>query len=254
MIQTNQEIPAASFNKIGRVIAVMSGKGGVGKSSVSALLACHLNRMGQKVGILDADITGPSIPLMFGLHSKSEANELGIFPAKTRNGIEVISLNLLLENEDDPVIWRGPLIAQVVKQFWEEVLWGELDTLVIDLPPGTGDSPLTVLQSIPVDGVVIVTSPQDLASMVVRKAIHMVQKMEKPILGLVENFSSIVCPKCGTPTYPFGQGKGEEEARKSAIPFLGSLPIDPALAAHCDSGKIEDYQNTRIDAVFESLI
>ncbi len=226
---------------IGHTIAVMSGKGGVGKSSVSALLAVAMARQGFKTGLLDADITGPSIPKLFGLNHQADIVNDKINPSVSKLGIKVISLNLLLPREDDPVVWRGPLIGGAVKQFWTDVLWGELDYLVVDLPPGTGDAPLTVLQSLPLDGLVIVSSPQDLAIMVVKKAIKMAKMMNVPILGLVENMSDMLCPHCGQSIDMFGKSKGEEVALATGIKLLGMLPLDPELSQLGDSGSIEEY-------------
>jgi Mrp family chromosome partitioning ATPase len=226
---------------IGRTIAVMSGKGGVGKSSVSALLAVALAKEGYRVGMLDADITGPSIPKLFGLKDHAHVINDKIIPSDSRLGIRVVSLNLLLPREDDPVIWRGPLIGGAVKQLWTDVLWGELDYLIVDLPPGTGDAPLTVLQSLPLDGLVIVSSPQDLAIMVVKKAIKMARMMNVPILGLVENMSGLVCPHCGKLIEMFGKSKADEVAAATGLKLLGRLPLDPDLSLLADSGAIEDY-------------
>lgn len=226
---------------IGRTIAVMSGKGGVGKSSVSALLAVALAKEGYRVGMLDADITGPSIPKLFGLKDHANVINDKIIPSDSRLGIRVVSLNLLLPREDDPVIWRGPLIGGAVKQLWTDVLWGELDYLIVDLPPGTGDAPLTVLQSLPLDGLVIVSSPQDLAIMVVKKAIKMARMMNVPILGLVENMSGLICPHCGKPIEMFGKSKADEVAAATGLKLLGRLPLDPDLSLLADSGAIEDY-------------
>ncbi|NLB72490.1 MAG: Mrp/NBP35 family ATP-binding protein [Firmicutes bacterium] len=241
--QTIETLPESDFNSINQVIAVMSGKGGVGKSSVAALIAVKLARNGYRVGLLDADITGPSIPKMFGIKSSAEAMEFGILPVKSDLGIEVMSLNLLLKNEDDPVIWRGPLIAGAVKQFWTDVIWGKLDCLIVDLPPGTGDVPITVMQSLPLDGVVIVSSPQDVAAMIVKKAMRMASMMNTEILGLVENMSYAVCPKCGEILYLFGPSRGEELAKSSGVPYLGALPLDPELARLCDLGQVEEYDS-----------
>lgn len=229
-------------SNINHTIAVMSGKGGVGKSSVSALLAVSLARQGYSVGLLDADITGPSIPKLFGLTINAEVTGDKIVPAYTRLGLKVISLNLLLPHEDDPVVWRGPLIGGAVKQFWTDVLWGEIDYLIVDLPPGTGDAPLTVLQSLPLNGLVIVSSPQDLAVMVVKKAIKMARMMNVPILGLVENMSSMQCPHCGEAIELFGISKAEEVAKATGLKLLGRLPLDPDLSRLSDKGLIEDYQ------------
>jgi len=230
-----------SLNNVKHVIAVMSGKGGVGKSTVTALLASALKQKGYSVGILDADITGPSIPKLFGLKELPQGTDLGLLPVKSKSGIEIMSINLLLPHEDEPVIWRGPIISGVIKQFWEDVIWGDLDYLLVDLPPGTGDAPLTVLQSLPLNGVVVVTSPQDLANMVVRKAINMAKKMNISILGLVENMSYIECPGCKEKLYPFGEGKTKEMAAEFNIPILGVLPLEPSLSLKSDKGLIEYY-------------
>ena len=230
-----------SGNKIACAIAVLSGKGGVGKSSVTALLAVHLQRQGFKVGVLDADITGPSIPMMFGLHQAPEAGPAGILPVVTETGIKVMSINLLLPGEDQAVIWRGPLISSAIKQFWQDVTWGSLDYLIVDLPPGTSDASLTVMQSIPLSGIVLVTSPQDLAGMVVRKAAHMAQQLKAPILGVVENMSFIICPKCGEKIEVFGPSHAQRTTGQLGLPLLGSLTMHPVLAQLCDQGKIEEY-------------
>jgi len=232
---------AQSVNRVDRVLAVLSGKGGVGKSSIAALLAVALHRRGKQVGVLDADITGPSIPKMFGLHQPPLTGPAGILPAETEGGIRVMSINLLLPKEDEAVIWRGPLISRAIKQFWAEVVWGELDYLIVDLPPGTSDASLTVMQSIPLNGVVLVTSPQDLAGMVVRKAARMAQHMGAPILGVVENMSYITCPKCGEKIEVFGPSQALHTTAQLGLPLLGRLPLDPELARRCDAGEIEAY-------------
>jgi Mrp family chromosome partitioning ATPase len=232
---------AAHLNHIQRVLAVASGKGGVGKSSVAAMLAVTLRRQGQRVGVLDADITGPSIPRMFGLRGTPPMGPVGILPAETKSGIRVMSINLLLPDEDEAVIWRGPLIGGAIKQFWGDVVWGDLDTLVVDLPPGTSDASLTVMQSIPLNGVVLVTSPQDLAGMVVRKAARMAWHLKVPIVGLVENMAYVVCPKCGERIEVFGPSQAFHTALQLGVPMLGQLPLDPELARRCDVGEIEDY-------------
>ncbi|MGI6113033.1 MAG: P-loop NTPase [Mahellales bacterium] len=230
------------LNEINKTVAVISGKGGVGKSLVTSLLAVTMQRKGFRTGILDADITGPSIPKIFGVDGfKVETNELGIYPAKTHNGIEIMSINLLLDKKDAPVIWRGPLIAGTVKQFWTDVIWGNLDYLFIDMPPGTGDVPLTVFQSIPLDGIIIVTSPQDLVSLIVKKAYNMAKTMNIPILGVIENMSYVVCPDCGKHIEIFGQSNVQGIAQEMNIDFLGSLPVDPQIAQLCDKGQIEKY-------------
>jgi len=247
-------VPANENSNIENVIAVMSGKGGVGKSSVAALVASGLAKAGKSVGILDADITGPSIPRMFGISERPGSVNGGIEPIRTRKlGIPVMSLNLLLEHEDDPVIWRGPLISNTVKQFWTDVNWGNLDYLVVDLPPGSSDSPLTVMQSVPLTGVIIVTSPQDLVFMVVRKAIKMAGMMNVPVLGLVENMSYVTCPGCGEKIRIFGETNNRQVAEESGIRFLGELPIDPALSDVCDQGRIEDYDRAAVNAILENL-
>lgn len=238
---TDQHPLAEQSNEIAHVVGVMSGKGGVGKSLVTGLLACALRKAGYSVGILDADITGPSIPKMFGITGRPDVSELGIFPVKSRSGINVVSINLFLDNPDDAVIWRGPIISGTVKQFWQEVFWGKLDYLLVDLPPGTADVPLTVMQSLPLDGVVIVTSPQDLAAMVVRKATSMCRQMKVPMLGLVQNMAWIKCPKCGEIVYPFGNSNGEQIAENMGIPHLLDMPIDPEISARSDAGTIEEY-------------
>ncbi len=231
--------PCNPMASVHRVVGVVSGKGGVGKSMVTACLAVAMAKKGFRVGILDADITGPSIPKSFGIHERAVGSEVGILPAVTPGHIAVMSLNLLTQEETDPVIWRGPVIAGVVKQFWTDVLWGDLDYLFVDLPPGTGDVPLTVFQTLPVDGIVVVTSPQELVSLIVTKAVKMAQMMEIPVLGLVENFSSYKCPGCGEIHPLFGPSHLEETARANNVAVLAKLPLDPTLAAACDAGEIE---------------
>jgi Mrp family chromosome partitioning ATPase len=246
--------PATLANDVSHVVAVLSGKGGVGKSSVAALLAVALRRRGMRVGVLDADITGPSIPRMFGLHRQPAMGPLGILPVETVTGIKVMSINLILQSDDQAVIWRGPLISNAIKQFWTEVTWGKLDVLVVDLPPGTSDASLTVMQSIPLSGVVLVTSPQDLAGMVVRKAAGMVQKMGAPIIGLVENMSHVICPDCGREIQVFGPSRAMQTAARLRVPFLGQLPLDPELACRCDEGEIEAYDAERFDQMVKPLM
>ncbi len=241
------------LSRIGRVVAVMSGKGGVGKSSLSALLAAGLTRQGHPAGLLDADITGPSIPRLFGLHERPESSELGLYPVTSPGGVRVMSLNLLLEEETQPVIWRGPLIAGAVQQFWTDVIWGDLDYLVIDLPPGTGDSPLTIMQSLPLDGVLIATTPQALAGMVVRKAVTMAEKLGVKVLGLVENMSYVKCPDCGTEIPLFGGGREARREGLEDLELLAALPFDPALLALADAGKIEEYRSPDIDRLVKRL-
>ncbi len=229
------------YSTVKNVIGVVSGKGGVGKSFVTAMLAVLLNRKGYKVGILDADVTGPSIPKMFGITRKAQGNELGIIPEKTHNDIKIMSVNLLLEEEDTPVIWRGPILAGTVKQFWTDVLWEDLDYMFIDMPPGTGDVPLTVFQSIPLDGIVIVSSPQDLVSMIVKKAYNMAIQMDIPILGLVENMSYVKCPDCGKEINLFGESKLTEISNEIGVDILGRIPIDPVIAKLVDEGNFERF-------------
>ena len=245
--------PANPLSQIGKVIAVVSGKGGVGKSLVTSSLACAMRKRGRRVGVLDADITGPSIPKAFGLHQRAEGSEEGIFPVTTPGGIEVMSLNLLTENETDPVVWRGPIIAGTVKQFWTDVIWGDLDYLFLDMPPGTGDVPLTVFQSLPVDGIIVVTSPQDLVSMIVAKAVKMAELMHIPVLGLVENYSYFQCPDCGKRHAIFGESHIEQVAQEMGLPVLARLPIDPALAAACDAGQAESMAHNYLDEVAAQL-
>ena len=241
------------MSHIKKVIGVVSGKGGVGKSLVTSLLAVQAQRKGYKTAILDADITGPSIPKAFGLHGHAEASEWGLFPVKTANGIEVMSLNLLMKNETDPVVWRGPLISGAVKQFWTDVVWGDVDYMFIDMPPGTGDVALTVFQSIPVDGVVIVASPQELVGMIVEKAVNMAKLMDVPVLALVENMSYITCPDCGREIRVFGESHIDEIAGKHGVDTVAKLPIDPALAAACDAGTIENFSGAWLDDVLAKV-
>jgi ATP-binding protein involved in chromosome partitioning len=246
---------ATHLNDVRHVIAVMSGKGGVGKSLVSALLAIALRREGHRVGVLDADITGPSIPKMFFPDgARPGVSPVAFLPAESRTGIKVMSINLLLESEDQAVIWRGPLISRAIQQFWGDVLWGSLDYLVVDLPPGTSDASLTVMQSLPMSGVVLVTSPQNLAGMVVRKAAQMAQQLGIPILGLVENMSYFVCPDTGKRYDLFGPSHAEEMAWRLSAPFLGCLPIDPEIARLCDVGRIEDYPAEAFRPVAQRIV
>ena len=246
--------PMNKASNVKKVIGVVSGKGGVGKSFVTSSLACAMNKAGYKVGIMDADITGPSIPKMFGVHGQVYGTEDGMVPMAAENGIKIMSVNLLLDNEEDPVIWRGPVIAGVVKQFWNETVWGDIDYLFVDMPPGTGDVPLTVFQSLPVDGIVIVTSPQELVSMIVGKAVKMAQKMDIPILGLVENMSYLECPDCGKKISVFGESHIDEIAKKYNIPVLAKLPIDPKVAEHVDNGTIEYLERDWFDLAAEKAM
>ena len=249
--------PMNANSNIKKVIGIVSGKGGVGKSMVTALSAVTSQRAGFNTAILDADLTGPSIPKMFGLHKKAMGSELGILPESSKMGIKVMSLNLLLENETDPIIWRGPVIAGTVKQFWTDVVWEDVDFMFIDMPPGTGDVPLTVFQSIPVDGIIVVTSPQELVSMIVEKAVKMAKMMNVPIMGLVENMSYFSCPDCGKEINVFGESHIEDVAKQNGLKVLGRIPINPEIAAKCDAGKVEDIDATWLRDAFveaENLI
>lgn len=241
------------LSKIGKVIGVVSGKGGVGKTMVSSLLSVSMQRLNKNVGILDADITGPSVPKAFGIKGKAEAGEFGIYPTKSKMGIDVMSVNLLLENDTDPVVWRGPVIAGVVKQFWTDVIWKDIDYLFVDMPPGTGDVPLTVFQSLPVDGIVIVTSPQELVSMIVAKAVKMAKLMNIPILGIVENMSYYECPDCGKKINVFGESHIEEIAAEYSLPVLARIPICTDLAKACDTGTIELFEGDWLDAAVNEI-
>ena len=242
-----------AMSNVKHVIGIVSGKGGVGKSFVTASLANRMAKKGYKVGILDADITGPSIPKMYGLKGAAQANDSGIFPMETKNGIKVMSINLLLPTEDTPVIWRGPILGNMVKQFWTDVIWGDVDYLFVDMPPGTGDVPLTVFQSLPIQGIVIVTSPQDLVSMIVKKAYNMAGMMKVPVLGLVENYSYVKCPDCGKELKVFGESHIEEIAEKHNLKVLAKLPIDPKISAACDKGMIELFDGNWLDSTSKLL-
>ena len=242
-----------NYSSVKKVIAVLSGKGGVGKSLVTSLLAVNAMRNGDHTAILDADITGPSIPNAFGVHEKATGNELGIFPSRSKLGIDLMSINLLLENETDPVIWRGPIIAGTVKQFWTDVIWKDVDIMFIDMPPGTGDVPLTVFQSLPIDGVVVVTSPQELVGMVVQKAVNMANMMHIPVLGVVENYSYFECPDCGKRHNLFGDSHIETVAQENGIDTVCRIPINPKLAAACDAGLIELYEGDWLDALTRKI-
>ena len=254
-IKGPQILRNANNGKVKKVIAVVSGKGGVGKSLVTSMLAVKANKEGKKAAIHEADITGPSIPKTFGLTERVTCNEDGtvMYPETSKNGIKVMSLNLLMEKETDPVIWRGPVIANVVTQFWTDVMWGELDYLFVDMPPGTGDVPLTVFQSLPVDGIVIVTSPQELVQMIVKKAFHMANMMHIPVLGLVENFSYLKCPDCGKKIALFGESNIDEVAAKEGTRVLGKLPLDPAYAKAADAGAFYEMENPYLDAAVDAL-
>ena len=242
--------PKASVKK---VIAVVSGKGGVGKSTVTSMLAVAMARKGKRVGVLDADITGPSAPTAFGVSECQGANDDGLYPALTRSGIQIMSINLLLDNPGDPVVWRGPVIAGAVKQFWTDVIWEDVDYLFVDMPPGTGDVPLTVFQSLPVDGIVIVTSPQDLVSMIVTKAVRMAEMMHIPVLGFVENYSYLECPDCGKRIKVFGEGHLDEVAQNLGLPVLARLPIDPKVAEAYDNGLMETVDTEPVNPVIEAI-
>ena len=245
-------VEANKNSHVKKVIAVVSGKGGVGKSLTTSLLAVNANRDGKKVAIMDADITGPSIPTIFGLKESASGTDEKNYPVETFTGIKAISLNLLTDDPASPVVWRGPVISGLVKQFWSDVAYGDIDELYIDMPPGTGDVPLTVFQSLPIDGIVIVTSPQDLVSLIVEKAFRMAAMMNIPVIGLVENLSYMFCPHCGEKLYPFGK-RGEQEAKRFGIPCFDSLPIDPKLAELCDQGKIEEYEGRYLDSITQAI-
>ena len=250
---TSFQVASNEYTKVKHVIGVVSGKGGVGKSMVTASLANLMAEKGYRVGILDADITGPSIPKMYGLHGPAQADDNGIYPPLAENDIKVMSINLLMPDEEAPVIWRGPVISGMVKQFWTDVIWGDLDYLFVDMPPGTGDVPLTVFQSIPVDGIVIVTSPQELVQLIVKKAYNMATMMDIPVLGLVENFSYVKCPDCGKEIRIFGESHVDEVAKELSIPVFGKLPIEPELAKAADAGKFYETENPYLAAGIEAL-
>ena len=241
------------LSHVKKVIGVVSGKGGVGKSLVTSLLATTLRRRGSDVAVLDADITGPSIPKCFGMKQRALSDENGIYPVATKTGVKVMSINLLLEEETSPVVWRGPVIAGAIKQFWTDVIWGNVDYMFVDMPPGTGDAPLTVFQSLPVDGILIVTSPQELVGMIVSKAVEMAKMMNVPVLGLVENMSYVTCPDCGREIHVFGESHIDEVAAKYALPVLGKLPMEPKLAAACDRGAIELFEGGWLDGAADLI-
>ena len=251
--KTDCAAKANAESRVKKVIGVVSGKGGVGKSMVSSLLAVLMRRRGLNTAILDADVTGPSIPKAFGVHGMLNATDGGIIPAESATGVKMVSLNLLLEHETDPVVWRGPVIAGTVKQFWTDVMWGDVDFMFVDMPPGTGDVPLTVFQSLPVDGIVIVTSPQELVGMIVEKAVNMAKMMNIPVLALVENMSYFVCDECGKKHFPFGKSRLEEIAARNEIPVSARMPIDPSLSAACDTGNIETVSAEWLDGVADAL-
>ena len=241
------------LSNIKKVIGIVSGKGGVGKSLVTGLMAVLSQRAGYKTAIMDADITGPSIPKMFGIKEKAQGSELGIFPVMSKTGIEVMSLNLLVKNETEPVVWRGPVIAGTVKQFWTDVVWNDVDFMFVDMPPGTGDVPLTVFQSVPVDGIIVVASPQELVSMIVKKALNMAKLMNIPVLGLVENMSYLECPDCGKKISVFGESHIDETAKETGTEVLAKLPINPKLASACDAGMIELFEGDWLDGAAEKV-
>ena len=240
--------------RVDKVIAVVSGKGGVGKSLVTSLLACEMQRRGHQAAVLDADITGPSIPQAFGVHGSAMGGEDFLYANRTRTGIEIMSINLLLPNETDPVVWRGPVIAGAVTQFWTDVQWENVNYMFVDMPPGTGDVPLTVFQSLPVDGIVIVTSPQELVSMIVAKAVRMAEMMHVPVIGLVENYSYFRCPDCGKCHQIFGKSHLDETAQAYHLPVLARLPIDPAVAEACDAGRVESLDTTELEPVLQAIL
>ena len=253
-LSNGAQISPNPLRHISKVIAMMSGKGGVGKSSIAGLLASALRQRGYQVGVLDADITGPSIPMMFGAYQIPESGSQGILPVNSRTGIKLMSINLLLSDKDQPVIWRGPLIGRAIQQFWDEIEWGELDFLIVDLPPGTADASLTVMQSLPLDGIVLVTSPQDLAGLVVRKAANMAKQLGIPLIGLVENMSFLVCPECGEKILVFGKSQAESSAEMIGTPMLGHIPLDTLLSVLCDCGTIEDYHNEELERITDKVI
>ncbi len=240
-------------SKVGKVIGVVSGKGGVGKSLVTGMLATLFARKGYKTAVMDADITGPSIPKMFGIEGRANGNQDGILPAVSRDGIKIMSVNLLLENPSDPVIWRGPIIAGVVKQFWTDVVWGDIDYMFVDMPPGTGDVPLTVFQSIPLDGAIIVSSPQDLVTMIVHKAVSMANMMNIPILGVVENMSYVQCPDCGKKIYIYGESHLDKICAEKGMSFLAQIPISPEITHQCDMGLIEEFSGDFLDKAASAI-
>lgn len=249
-MEDNMRAPENANSHIKKVIGVVSGKGGVGKSLVTGLSAVCMNKKGYKTAILDADITGPSIPKMFGIGRLNYADENGnMLPATTKGGMEIMSLNMLMDNETDPVIWRGPVIAGIVKQFWSDVNWGDVDYMFVDMPPGTGDVPLTVFQSLPVDGIIVVATPQELVGMIVEKAINMAKMMNVPVLGIVENMSYMTCPHCGEPIYIFGESKIDAYAASLGLNVLGKIPMNPEIAAKCDAGEAEDIEVDCLDSL-----
>ena len=246
--------PLAPGCSVKKVYAVVSGKGGVGKSLVTSLLAAQTQLRGFRTAVLDADVTGPSIPQAFGIHTRATGSDAGIYPARSKTGLQLMSINLLLEHESDPVVWRGPVIAGAVKQFWSEVLWDDVDFMYVDMPPGTGDVPLTVFQSLPIQGIIVVTTPQELVGMIVEKAVHMAEMMKVPVLGLVENMSYFQCPDCGKQHAIFGPSRVEETAAKYGIPFTARLPIDPAITAAIDAGQAESIHAPGLDDLLNGIL
>ena len=244
---------ANPHSRVKRVIGVVSGKGGVGKSMVTSLMSVLMRRRGYNAAVLDADVTGPSIPKAFGVHGQLMASEEGIYPAVSSTGVKIVSLNLMLDNETDPVVWRGPVIAGAVKQFWTDVMWEDVDFMFVDMPPGTGDVPLTVFQSLPVDGILIVTSPQELVGMIVEKALRMAQMMNVPVLGIVENMAYFECDQCGKRHYIFGESRLEAVAGESGVSLTAQMPLNPALAAACDAGKVEMMEAPWLEGVADAL-
>lgn len=241
------------MSRIKKVIGVVSGKGGVGKSLVTSMLAVLLNRKGYHTAVLDADITGPSIPKVFGVKERAKAIPAGMLPSRTKTGVDIMSINLLLNDETEPVVWRGPIIAGAVKQFWTDVIWEDVDYMFVDMPPGTGDVPLTVFQSIPLDGIVIVTSPQELVGMIVEKAVNMAKTMNIPIVGVVENMSYVECPDCGKKLFVFGESHLDEAAAKNGLTVLGRLPLNPDIAKLCDAGDIESFQGEWLNGAADAI-
>lgn len=251
--QQNMHIPLNQYSTVRKVIGIVSGKGGVGKSLVNSLTACAMQSRGYATAVFDADVTGPSIPKAFGITEKAKGNELGLLPEKSKMGIEVMSVNLLLEDDEAPVVWRGPVISGVIQQFWTDVAWGDIDYMFIDMPPGTGDVPLTVFQSLPLDGIIVVTTPQDLVTLIVKKAYHMAKMMNIPILGIVENMSYAICPDCGKKIELFGESKAEEVAASLGVPVLARLPIDSKTARLVDQGAVELADDKSIAPVADFL-
>lgn len=251
--QTDFTAKLNEFSSVGKVYGILSGKGGVGKSMITSMMAVQMNKKGYKTAVLDADITGPSIPKLFGIKGPATQNEVGMLPAVSKNGTKLMSVNLLLPNDTDPVVWRGPILGGVVKQFWTDVLWGEIDYMFIDMPPGTGDVPLTVFQSFPVDGLIIVSSPQELVSMIASKAVKMAEMMNVPIIAMVENMSYYKCPDCGSNHSIFGESKIEAIAKKHNIDLVAKLPINPEFASLSDEGNIENYDGDELDKIVEFI-